>query len=1573
MANIGNFDPATAVATAAPAIAYTADGFVPSEGSGLAGEVYVPDGRINNIDDLRDLTNGAPQLSFVASEIAYAGRKSDTTVEEFLDHDAGSLTGDGSAYEMGPSGIVLTGYIYIPPGAHEITIASDDGFSLSLGGQSFSAFETPRATEETSVVGDFAGGLYEIELLYFDQGGGMSLYMEIDGLPVDQSAFYQTQADFLAPPNDVALVPAEDYHPGAFLGADSLDVAIDGTGTDGNDVINGKGADDTINGGDGDDILNGGYGDDVINGGAGDDVIDGGRGSDVIDGGEGNDTLISRSDAGVSRIGQLAIGMPTRDDPDNEVNDDLQMLKGYENLPLHADDVLIGGSGSDTFLIEPLLNAKQDIIEKHIQGDGTINWAGVAGENNELHDHWVDAFGIDIIADYNAEEDHIAVIGHTANVYVSYADVIGDEAEESIITVISNQHGGGGAHAMDLIGQVIVSGDRVEKDDIQTDDGVTYGIVEGYEDIAEALYPQGDEKISTVDGVDYKGYDSRSPADMMGNMDMAQMMAMNNGLGTNNAGAIIENPGEAFENANFSEDMLVGATEAEDAMPPTRGSFDQVEEIEMTGQTTTGNGGANTMMGTDAPDVTGLPGAIAYYSFADGNENAFSNAHVDGNGGQIKAYALYENQALPGAELTEGPNGDADGALYFNGEDTFAFLEHDPSYEVSQGTIAMWVRPDDLGEKSMFVSKDHTGQKDGGHFRLGHDNEGNLFLRMATGDGKGGNKAWETNNAQFTEGEWSHVAVSFTDSGVTVYVDGQPIPANQWNAVEGDSPNPNTYTEAFFLNNQEPWVFGADTFTAELNDTAQEFATDDEDLKHEFEGGIADFGFWGGMDSEDALDQGQIQELMDNGPGDALVNPSGPDALIVADDTMMGGGGADTMDGLAGDDMMYGENGADTMNGGYGNDYLEGGAGNDVLDGGRGNDYLDGGDGDDILYSRSDAGEQRAGQLVLDDPSRPAPYIDPEYLKLHDWVDQPLQADDVLVGGDGADQFKFEIGINGTKESIMDNLMPDGRTIHWHGVAGENRFVHDHWVDAFGIDVIADYDKSEGDTISVIGHTVNVKVDYQSIDSDGDGYDDDVVSIITAYSQQGNGGGAHDEDYVGYVVVHGDRVELDDIETDAGAHYGIVTTIDELQEAFAPNGELKTHDDPALYGYDSRDVDGDPIGSDPAAYSDNPWLLAGEVEFDYGFDANLEAPNLVMYHEGGTYLGGQTDEIPNTAEQQQVDGTISFAFNALTPGNDQNQALVSKDHSGFEDGGHFTAYIATNGELKVRFQGTDSEVFLRSGEKIEAGEDYHVAFTFDAGATQLYLNGELVDTADGYPDGMSGNAEDLVIGAATRTRQGDDDNLTWHFDGEVSHVAMFDRVLEDVETVILSSNEGDPAALAAVYDTPDTPPVEEPEEPAEEPDPVEEPEEPAEEPEEPAEEAEEPAEEPEEPAEEPEEPAEEPEEPAEEPEEPAEEPEEPAEEPEEPAEEPEENDEELEEIESRLDNLEAMFDRLINVLLQLLSFLGGATPDDDDDDAPAPTADTLLSDLIPVTPDNDDDDPMIDDDDEDDMSNDMVA
>lgn len=1377
-----------------PTIAVDAVTGVPSEGTGLIGAAFVPGTKIWNTDMAREAAAGDPDATFIASEIAYASGKSDTSISQFIGDDAASLLGDGTL-EMGPSALTLMGYIYVPPGVHEIKVISDDGFELKLGGVDLISFEGTRGPDGTARVVDFDGGLYSFEMLYFDAGGGMALALEIDGLPVDQSAYYQTQEDFTNPPADVPLVPAEDYHPSFFLGADSLQTAIDGTGTQARDVIHGNGADDTIEGFGGDDELHGGYGDDVLLGGDGDDVLDGGFGSDVLNGGDGDDLLIARSDAGEQRIGQVALENETRGDPDGEVDPITQKLYAYNDQPLHGDDVLIGGEGSDTFLISPQINAKLDIIQQHVKADGTINWAGVAGENDEVHDHWVDSFGIDIIADYNAEEDQIAVIGHTAVPFVTYADVLGDDALESIITVISVQHGNGGAHDQDLIGQVIVHGDLVDVEDIQTDANVTYGVVENYADIAQALQPLGDEKLTTIDGVVYKGYDTREPMELMG---MEEGAPDGNGVGTSVLGAVTGDPAGAFENSNFTEVMLETTVHTEEPVL-TRDPFEQLGTVETDDYTITGTAGGDVLGQPDQPTPDGLPGALGFWSFADGNEGAYGDAR---GGETVKAFTLYENQALLNTDASaDGPDGMPNGALYFNGEDSFAFMDHDPAMNISQGTIAMWVRPDDLGEKSMFVTKDHSGTLDGGHFRLGHTNEGGLFLRMAEGDG-GSNKAWETGPI-LSEGEWAHLAVSFTDSGVTVFLNGSPVSNNAWSAVEGDVATPGVYTEAYLIQNDEPWIFGADSYKAQLNDTAQEFAVDDDNLRHEFEGAIADFGIWGGFSDEDALSASEVQDLFTNGPGAALTNPSGPQPMYAGDDMISGMGGDDTIDGGAGDDTLDGGTSDDILNGGYGDDHLIGGEGNDTLDGGRGNDLLEGGDGDDVLISRADAGEQRAGQLVLDDPSRPdGGSIDYEYLKLVDWIDQEIEADDVLIGGEGADTFQFETLINAKKDIILEHVNDD-RTINWNGVAGENTYIHDHWVDGIGIDVIGDYNADE-DTISVKGHTTQVKVDYRTVDTDGDGQVDDAVSVITLYSQQGANGGAHDEDYLGYIVVHGDRVEEDDILTDAGANYGIVDTVDELQEALAPTGETKTielGDDEPHHGYDTRDVEGDPVGSEPWKYSSNDWYNAGELDLASAVPAGLAPPNILLAHEGGDFDDANAPiEIMHDTPQATEQGTWSFTFNADDPGNGTNQALLSKDHSGFGDGGHLTVFINGSGVLKLRFQGEDGEKYLYDwGTKVAAGEDYHVGFTFDDDEIALYLNGDLVDADTGIPGGMSGNTEDLYLGASTRTRMGENDNLDWEFSGEIGNVMLLDRPLEEVELTFLAENDGDLSALDDLY------------------------------------------------------------------------------------------------------------------------------------------------------------------------------
>ncbi len=416
-----------------------------------------------------------------------------------------------------------------------------------------------------------------------------------------------------------------------------------------------------------------------------------------------------------------------------------------------------------------------------------------------------------------------------------------------------------------------------------------------------------------------------------------------------------------------------------------------------------------------------------------------------------------------------------------------------------------------------------------------------------------------------------------------------------------------------------------------------------------------------------------------------------------------------------------------------------------------------------------------------------------------------FESDDVLVGGAGADTFQFETLINGKKDIILEHVNDD-RTIDWMGVAGENTYIHDHWVDGIGIDVIADFNKAEDDTISIKGHTTQIEVDYHTIDTDGDGVDDDAVSLITLYSQQGNGGGAHDEDYLGYVVVHGDRVEEDDIETDAGVAYGIVETVDDIQEAVAPTGETKwieLEDGTMHLGYDTRDVDGDPVGNSPWDYSSNDWLNTGEVDLASAIPEGLEAPTVLLSNDGGTFGGGANPpiEIAHDAAQAVAEGTWAFNFTADNPGNGQNQALFSKDHSGMGEGGHLTAYITGNGVLKVRFQSETEEKYLVDwGKKIVAGEDNHFAFTFDEDEIAFYLNGELIDADTGFADGMTGNEEDLVLGASTRTRVDENDNLEWHFDGTIDNLLLLDRPLEEIEILFLAEGDGDIDALNGIYD-----------------------------------------------------------------------------------------------------------------------------------------------------------------------------
>lgn len=130
--------------------------------------------------------------------------------------------------------------------------------------------------------------------------------------------------------------------------------------------------------------------------------------------------------------------------------------------PSLANDVFTGNGGDDVFLFKPAIFAKPEIIAKHTQPDGSVDWSDVAGENDNVHDHWVEGIGADVITDFS-EGDLIRIEGHTTYAYdLDKADYDGDGTRDSRIFLKSIQRNGG-AHDGDFLGTITVLDFDIER------------------------------------------------------------------------------------------------------------------------------------------------------------------------------------------------------------------------------------------------------------------------------------------------------------------------------------------------------------------------------------------------------------------------------------------------------------------------------------------------------------------------------------------------------------------------------------------------------------------------------------------------------------------------------------------------------------------------------------------------------------------------------------------------------------------------------------------------------------------------------------------------------------------------------------------------------------------------------------------------------------------------------------------------------------------------------------------------------------------------------------------------------
>ena len=178
-------------------------------GTGLVGDVFDRGTAFDSIDDLiSQAATKAANFHFTASTIDFGGKGESKTLGDFLGDNA-ALTGAGAGTEMNTLGMHVKGFIWLEAGQHLVTVRSDDGFQLSLGGQELSRYDWGRGFDATSKSVDIAkSGLYAVDLYYFDNYYSEGLRLEVDGKTVGAEQLYASVADYQTALADHGAMPA---------------------------------------------------------------------------------------------------------------------------------------------------------------------------------------------------------------------------------------------------------------------------------------------------------------------------------------------------------------------------------------------------------------------------------------------------------------------------------------------------------------------------------------------------------------------------------------------------------------------------------------------------------------------------------------------------------------------------------------------------------------------------------------------------------------------------------------------------------------------------------------------------------------------------------------------------------------------------------------------------------------------------------------------------------------------------------------------------------------------------------------------------------------------------------------------------------------------------------------------------------------------------------------------------------------------------------------------------------------------------------------------------------------------
>ncbi|MDJ0628422.1 MAG: Hint domain-containing protein [Rhodobacter sp.] len=776
---------------------------------------------------------------------------------------------------------------------------------------------------------------------------------------------------------------------------------------------------------------------------------------------------------------------------------------------------------------------------------------------------------------------------------------------------------------------------------------------------------------------------------------------------------------------------------------------------------------------------------------------------------------------LHGSVTTGGTGWDGTGsAVHLDGQDAYVEVPDDGAFDLSEGTIAIRFKTDDL-EEGVLVSRDSSGYDGGGHVKIELGEDGELSVRLQDDSNS---YRIDTDEDLVSEGQWHHVALTFGSDGMRLYLDGVEVGSNAYSGG--------------IVGNDEPWTLGAD----------QQRSGDGvaDRLENFFEGELDEFALIEGQ-----LTPEQISVFATNGigalapglTGDSLVGGDGADTFLINDafgqDTIVGGEGGSDGDAVdlsalssgatvtySGDEAgtivdgtdslsfsqvealtlteqddsvdasqdnagvrVEGGAGSDTIIGGSGSDLIEGGKGDDLLRTGLGQDTLLGGSGDDTLMN-SEGDDSLVGGAGDDSI-------------VASGGDDTLEGgagNDTLIGGDDNDRLVGGIG----------NDLQDGG-------ADADTFILE---DGFGSDtIIGGEGGTDLDTLDFSALTVPVTVTYTGFESGTvtDGADTLSFSeienlVLTDYADLVNNPASWSASQI-------DAGGGDDTILSGGGHDTVLggTGADSIEGRGGDDSISGGTGSDTLVGQDGHDTLSGDAGADTLSGHAGDDVLHGGGDGDvlygdegsdtlYGGDGDdtLVGAHLTdeLYGEGGddtfllqstyawgsdTIVGGETDETGGDtidASEVTTSVTVTYAGNeagTITDGSDIN---TFTEIEGFTLTDQADAFDASASSLAVTVDaggGADTVTGGSGDDSIATGAGDDIVVLNQSGGHDVILDFDIADT-----DGNGATNDQLDVSGL--------------LDGEGNPVNIWDVTVTDDGSgnAVLTFPEGEAVTLQGI-------------------------------------------------------------------------------------------------------------------------------------------------------------------------------